>query len=245
MKLLAMSGADVNIHNSNNVTPFDLAINNNRLDVARYLADRMGSADAQDRINLASGHTASQNSVPGVGTPSFGHGMDPNTRYMMRALLHNASEMGQLEIVRSFLESGVDVNEWDRGFATPLLPASKGGSLEVVQLLIEYGADVNTSNSTGWTPLHAASRHGHVDVIRLLLDHGADANAMKQDQWTALHLAIYSGNASSFEIVKALLQQGASIHARDDQGRTPYQMALRSGNREIIRLLSQYDADGM
>ncbi len=212
VKLLAMSGADLIIHDSNDMTPLDLAINNDRLDVARYLADRMGSADAQNRIiNLASGHTASQNSLPGVGMPSFGHGIDPNIPYEMRPSLHAASMTGQLEIVRSLLESGADVNERDKDFGTSLLSASQEGRLEVVQLLIEFGADVNTPDRIGWTPLQIASRHGHIDVIRLLLNHGAHVNAKKQNQWTPLHLAMLSNAESFFEIVEALLQRPDTI----------------------------------
>jgi len=206
----------------------------------------MGSVDSQDRIKLASRHTALQNSLPGVVMPSFGRGIDPNTPFEMGASLHDASKTGQLEIVRSFLSTGVDVNERDKYFMTPLSYASKGGKFEVAQLLIECGADINTPNRTGWTPLHLASLYGHIDDVRLLLDHGADVNAKKQDRWTALHLAVINDSASSsFGMVKALLQQGASIHATNDEGRTPFQVASRVGNREIMRLLSQYGADGL
>jgi ankyrin repeat protein len=237
--LLLSSGAGVNIRNSNNKTPLDLAVDNGRLDVARSLTEWIGDVDLQDRINLAPSDTASQNSLPSAARPSLIHGSEATIPDELRRSLHAASHAGHLEAVRSLLEGGADVNERNKTHHTPLLYASMRGKVEVAKLLIEYGADVNFQDWTGWTPLQAASRHSHPDVVRLLLNHGADANTMNQDHWAAIHYAIVN---FSFEIVKALLEQGAEIRVRNDVGQTPFQMASLSGQEEIVRLLSEYDA---
>ncbi len=234
--LLLKSGADVNIQNSNNKTPLDLALDNGRLDAARCLAEWMGNADSLDQLNL------SPDSLPGVEGPTFGHGTGSNIPDERRASLHDASEAGDLEIVRSLLEVGAHVNERDTEHATPLIYASRRGRAEVAKLLIKYGADVNAQDRIGWTALQAASRYGHADVVGLLLDHSADVNAMKHDQWTALHLALY--DRSSFETVKALLEKGADVHARNDIGRTPFQVATRIGDQQIMQLLLEFGARG-
>lgn len=225
----------VDILNSNNKTPFDLALDNGRFDVARSLAEWMGSGDLQDRIKLATLDTASRKTITNDARPPPGYGSDLNIPDEWRNSLHAASEAGHLEIVRwLLLEVGADINERDKDHRTPLCCASAGGSVDVAKLLIEYGADVNSLDITGWTPLHTASRNGHVDVVQLLLDHGADVNAMKQDQWTALRLAILG---RSVEVVKVLLEQGADISVRNDVGHTPLRMASRRGQPEIVRLL--------
>jgi hypothetical protein len=238
---LLKSGADINIHNRNNKTPLDLALDNNKLYAGKLLAEGMGIADSQEYINLASLDAASQGSLPSVTRPSLGHGNGPNTSDERRTSLHTASEAGHLEIVRSFLEVGEDsdVNERDGRHWTPLFLASKEGRIEVAKLLIEYGADVNSLDWTGWTPLLAASLRGHPGVVHLLLNHGADVNARHQDHRTALHLALHN---PSLEIVKALLKKGADVHVRNDVGQTPLQMASRRGARDIVQLLSEYGA---
>jgi hypothetical protein len=154
--LLIGSGADVNIHNSNNETASDLALDNGRLDVARYLSGWMGSAESLDLINLASLERESQDPPPDVARASLGCGNGPNIPDETTSL-HAASEMGDLVIMQSLLETGADVNERDEAYTTPLVYAALGGRLEVAKLLIEYGADVNLPEWTGWTPLHAAS----------------------------------------------------------------------------------------
>ncbi len=236
MALLLKSGADVNIQNSNNKTPLDLALDNGRLDAARCLAEWMGNADSLDQLNL------SPDSLPGVEGPTSGHGTGSNIPDERRASLHDASEAGDLETVRSLLEDGSHVNERDTEHVTPLIYASGRGRIEVAKLLIKYGADVNARDRNGWTALQAASRYGHADVVCLLLNHSADVNAMQQDQWTALHLALMSG--TSFETVKALLEKGADVHVRDDIGRTPFHLATRLGDRQIMQLLLEFGAHG-
>jgi ankyrin repeat protein len=237
--LLLGSGADVNIHNRNNKTASDdLVLDNGRLDVARYLSEWMGSA-CLDGINLAS-LEESQNSPPDVARASLGCGNGPNIPDETTSL-HAASEMGDLVIMQSLLETGADVNERDEAYATPLVCASEEGRLEVAKLLIEYGADANLPDWTGWTPLHAASHYGHADVVHLLLDHGADLDAKNQRQCTALHLAL---DCSSFKTVKALLERGVNVHVQDDLDQTPFQIASRRRDRELMRLLSEFGAHG-
>jgi ankyrin repeat protein len=235
VKLLLSSGADVDIHDNNNKTPLDLALDGGKLDVAKSLAEWMGGVDLQDRINQASLDASPQDSLPSIAGPS----LDLDIPDEWRTSLHAASRAGLLDIVRSLLEDGADVNEWNEDHRTPLhcIPG-----VEIAKLLIEYGADVNSPDRTGWTPLHIALHYGLLDLVYVLLDHGADVNAKKQDHWTALHLATFN---YSFHTVKVLLERGANVHARNDVGQTPFQIAsLRGfGDQRVTQLLSEYGAD--
>ena len=55
-----------------------------------------------------------------------------------------ASRNGQIDVVRSLLDHGSDIEEKDSDRRTPLAVASKFGQLEVAKLLIERGANVNS-----------------------------------------------------------------------------------------------------
>jgi len=243
--LLLNSGANLNIRNSDNKTPFELT---------RDVLERRVEANSPHPVSsirpatewLGEGHigidlnpldTPSRESHPNTAQLSLR--LDEGAIPYQRTSLHIASQEGDLETVRSFLDRGVDINERNASQDTALLLAIVGGRFEVARLLIEYGADVNSHNRVGDTPLLAATEKGDSDMVHLLLGHRADVNAKDQDQWTALHYASYY---RFVEIAQALVQRGAQAHVRTASGRTPSQLAQRTGCREIVRLLSEYDS---
>jgi hypothetical protein len=107
-----------------------------------------------------------------------------------------------LEIVRFFLDNGVDVNTLTDygnyeayGIDTPsrntaLHYAAREGNVKVAKLLIDRGADVNVRDSQGWTPLHEAMYFDYFKVAKLLLDHGADRDIQNNEGKTAFEIAI-------------------------------------------------------
>jgi ankyrin repeat protein len=189
----------------------DLAQRNRKRNVARVLAEHigMGNVDSWTGVDVSSPVTAPQNTHLGVVEPesSAGHGESANA--LDNVSLYTASKRGRLEVVRSLLGRGADVNERHRSYGTPLDVASREGRLGVAKLLIEHRADVNSRDEAGWTPLHKASRKGHLDIVRLLLDQGADVNATEQNLLTPLDLASFNGQ---LEVVKLLLERGANAH---------------------------------
>jgi ankyrin repeat protein len=239
VKLLLESGADVNLRTSMNQSPLDVASVGGNHEVTRYLADHMGVTNPLDGIDV----TRFENRV----TTSESSGIvNPTNMPLPGGLtitsLHDASAEGSVEIVRSLLDQGVDVNQRDAYHRTALHMASQKGKLEVAKLLIKYGADVNCRDKEGWTPLHVASRFGYCDIAELLLDHSADVNVTQQDLFTPLHLASWSSN---LKVVRLLLKRGANIHVRNIDGRTPYALASRRGDHDIIRLfLDAMEIDG-
>ncbi|MFW9850254.1 MAG: ankyrin repeat domain-containing protein [Candidatus Thorarchaeota archaeon] len=85
--------------------------------------------------------------------------------------LIQAAENGDIEGVKSALESGADINAQDEFFRdTALHKAASAGHIEVVELLIEQGADMLLLNGVDFTPLHLAARDGRLSVVQLILD---------------------------------------------------------------------------
>jgi len=223
VKLLLRRGADVDVLNKANRTAAELASDNGQAEVAKFISEYKANPNTRNKLLSTT-----------LDTVEFG--ADDDGKNEAKVSLHDAAEAGDIDVVKSLLEQGEDVNCLNTSNGTPLERAAYKGNVDVVRLLIERGAEVDSREKWGWTPLHVASRYGHPEVSRILLDHGANVNARQRNCWTPMHLSIY--NASEYlEIVKILLERGADIHAINDEGETPYQVSLQRGNREISDLL--------
>ena len=88
-------------------------------------------------------------------------------------LLHCAALMGHVEVMKTLLDSGANVNaeihsRRDRTSYTPLHYAVRGGEPNVVKLLLEAGADVD-AHVEGITASNLAALNGNVELLNLLL----------------------------------------------------------------------------
>ena len=121
--------------------------------------------------------------------------------------LHSASDFGDLEIIRTLLEYGADINAQNDVGATPLGWATGGKHPEVVCVLLEQSVDPNISRYDGATPLHCAVKVESAVIVRLLRDHGVDVDAVDKEGKTALQYAQEKGYD---EIVTLLLAHAAN-----------------------------------
>jgi uncharacterized protein len=159
-----------------------------------------------------------------------------------RALL-DAARTGDVEVVRSLLASGVDVNHAAGDGMTALHWAAERGDVEIVELLVGAGASVDPGTRIGhYTPLHLAGRSGSAAVVRILLEAGADLPARSTNSGaTPVHLAAAAGNPAA---VAALLDYGADPDAREGAwDQTPLVFAAANDRAEVIRVLLERGAD--
>ena len=66
--------------------------------------------------------------------------------------LYEASESGDIEVVRIILKCGISVNTNNKNGNTLLHVAAMAGHEEVTSLLLKCGANVNTADNEGKTP---------------------------------------------------------------------------------------------
>jgi ankyrin repeat protein len=155
--------------------------------------------------------------------------------------LHAASDTGHVEVVRSLLRCGADVNArgyWDQ---SPLQRASRSGHLMVVQCLLEHGADANFQDRNLFTPLSHAVLQGHFEIVGVLLEHNADVDLPDKYGFTLLHNA--STYSKGLEIVRLLLKFGANPNARNNKRQTPLHLVSSWGRMEAAHILLAHGAD--
>ena len=164
-------------------------------------------------------------------------------------LLHSASYLGRLEMVRILLNHGVKSNAKNHWGETALHVMSRSkhysnDSIRVAKLLLERGVDVNTQDKDHDSPLHSASYSGKLELVRVLLSHGAIANSKNDEGETPLHRVSqgeYESQEDGVRIAGLLLDRGVDVNAQEKNGAAPLHLASSCGKLKIAQLLLDDD----
>lgn len=115
---------------------------------------------------------------------------------------------GHLNVVKTLVKTGANVNHATKTNSTPLRAACFDGRLDIVKYLTDHLADIHIANKYNNTCLMIAAYKGHLDVVSFLLEKGASPNEKANCGATALHFAAECGHVT---IVKELLRYGACM----------------------------------
>jgi ankyrin repeat protein len=171
-----------------------------------------------------------------------------------RALCNN-----QTDVVRRWLEDGVDVNMVDDGEDTLLDHAIYNRDLEIVELLIEKHICINRSVNGHPTPLQLAASCSWVDGARMLIKYNAKLDAdispfpsgSPRCGWSPLDYAISQNRCipagqdydPQLDMVRLLIHSGADVFARHADGETLLMRAARWGNEGVVLALISAGVD--
>lgn len=158
-------------------------------------------------------------------------------------LMFAACHRADLEIIRTLVSAGADVNAND-GEALSMA-AWEHSSPEMIELLLAAGADVHAGeDDDGRTPLaYAAMSASDPRVIRMLLDAGSDIDVRYEEGYTVLMLA--AGDNLNPEIVRMFVNAGVDINAvKQPEGWTALMIAAQACKSQgIIDALLDAGAD--
>ncbi len=73
-----------------------------------------------------------------------------------------------IQMARSLLEKGAEVNAKQSGGFTALHEAALRGNIELTSLLLRWGADPSIKDDEGKSPIDIAGHAGHAEVVSLL-----------------------------------------------------------------------------
>lgn len=141
---------------------------------------------------------------------------------------------GHDDVVKLFLEHGVDPRMRDRWGRTPISLAASAGHVDCVRQLLDHGVDPDSRDIDGQAPLSWAAYRGHSNAVNLLVRRGADPDIKDIYDKTPLSWAAADG---WMEIVQFLLEQSVKVDTRDELGRTPVSLAAENGHAAVVNLL--------
>ncbi|QGJ01569.1 hypothetical protein CEK26_003013 [Fusarium fujikuroi] len=183
--------------------------------------------------------------------------------------LHQYIVVGNVDMVRTIVSLGVDVNSPDSDGQTPLHLSINNGHLGITRLLCEAGAVIEGRNPSGHTPLQSAAKNDHTEMAKLLLEMGADIEAVgpppssgtiqmgpaydgllhhngvnaketAMSGGTPLTIAAREGNMDTSSL---LIGKGASLEALDYLMRTPLMVAVNGRHTDVAKGLLDAGAD--
>ena len=169
-----------------------------------------------------------------------------------------ASEIGDLEVIKCFVEHGADLDYSPSGKEadelnitgqTALFMATLKEQNDVVQYLIERGSKVNVKNRYGVSPLLLCAEGANETLVKLLVSVGADVNMSPSGELAVEHILagqtpLYgAAKKGHYHICKFLIENGALVNAETMTGATPLYTAVEEGHFEISQLLIEYGAD--
>ncbi|KAI9779802.1 MAG: hypothetical protein M1816_003338 [Peltula sp. TS41687] len=206
----------------------------------------------EDEILLSDAlEVCARNSIP---TAQFRY--DDGTRSDV-SILHHAAGCGALEVVKTLVKKGANVDLKGLDGKTSLYVATECGQKEITLFLINSGASASIPTPSGQYPLHRLWMFENHDVgeiaSRLVHQAGADISASmgefssvtdifygQQFQGTALHAAVRMRNQAA---ARALLDLGADVNSRPFGGmQTPLEMAAMYNMPEMVKILLDYGA---
>lgn len=163
---------------------------------------------------------------------------------LLTSTIENGKTGVFIEVFKSLIKQGIDVNATDEFGATFLHHAAQQEKEndEVFKLLVSNGAVINVKSNDDNTPLHhAVFRNKNLDIISFLVSNGAIVNAKGRDGQTPLHVATWNVDV---EVAEFLVSKGADVHSKDNDGRTPlHELAKWHDNVGIAELLVSNGAD--
>jgi|GEM_PF-66680 len=151
--------------------------------------------------------------------------------------LFDAARAGDVEVLRSLLARGAQVDARDERGSTALILAAYHGKTDAVETLLDAGASPNLGDSArGNTALMGALFKGETESARrLLADPRTDVNARNAAGQTAAMFAALFGRA---ELVEALAARQADFALADAGGATAETLARTQGNAVLADRLA-------
>tara|TARA_E500000331_G_scaffold320783_1_gene334575 strand:+ start:206 stop:1237 length:1032 start_codon:yes stop_codon:yes gene_type:complete len=268
LPILAFTLLTVSCGGLNGSTPLMMAAQNGEVLVVQALLDRSVDLDSTNNSGWTALMFAAREGHASVVDQLLDAGAAPNLEsqritgntmapYPQTTALREALDSGHLDIARSLLERGANVD------ATAFAIAGGIDDWSLLEEMMERGGDPNEPSPIGYfpSPLCVASNKGNIAGVKWLIGKGADADgprdlavpdAVRELISSRCHPILGAIHHSHRDVLEVLLRHGAdpNIVAVPDQ-RTPLlhyvvrhtQWDRYDENLEILRLLLSHDAD--
>lgn len=148
---------------------------------------------------------------------------------------HNSVESGSYELVKFFVNSGIDIYLKTFSGDNCLHIAACNGHLNLFQTLInDHGFDKNMAINNGYTALHKSAQCGSYELVKFLVDKGTDIHQKIKAGYNCLNIAARNGH---LDLCQNLIDDhDFDINVAANDGWTGLHSFTRSGSYELTNI---------
>jgi ankyrin repeat protein len=121
---------------------------------------------------------------------------------------------GKSEIVKAYIDIGIDVNAYNDFKENALTKAAEGNHVSILEILLAAGARIDDKDNSGDTPLQTAINWKNTEAAKYLVEKGANLNVLNQSSKTPLTRVMDDGNTEMFDF---LLENGANPNFAEEK----------------------------
>ena len=166
--------------------------------------------------------------------PAFAHSME---KPLSVDLFVGATGLNKIELLRSYIDKGVNLDAIDSFGNTALTTAAEYNNIVAARMLLANGADVNAKNGFCDTALHVAETRSNEEMVRLLLDAHASLSIASEGETPLISAVRW---CSALAIIEMLLEYGADASITDNDGWSALKWADVLFKPKLISLLQSY-----
>ena len=175
---------------ANGASPLLIAIYHQKHDIAKTIADAVGSIDIFEAAALGRVDRIKQllRDDPSLTSAYAPDGFPP---------VGLAAFFGHLEAVKALIAAGADIHAAARnGLKVQAIHAAVASkNLDIVRTVLEAGADPNAAQQQGFRPMHESGSSGSRELAELLMKYGGDPMLKNDDGKSTPTFAREKGHA--------------------------------------------------
>ena len=163
-------GADINVADSEEITPIMESVSSENYEVSKYLIDSGANIHATNKLGADALTMALSGSNTLLVRDLLNKGANPNHKWNKKNMSHLmlSSRNGHFKTTQMLLAAGANINDVDNNQNTAIHYASTQGFKKIVELLIDKGSKTNKKNNLGKTAKDLARENNFKDIADLI-----------------------------------------------------------------------------
>ena len=127
-----------------------------------------------------------------------------------------AAAYGNMDMIKYFVDEGMDVNKSPSIYDTPIIAATKYNNTEIVKYLMKLDKNlINNILDKRNNVLYFSCKNGNLELTKLFIENGLTID--NESFFEALRIAVVNNH---IDVVKYLLDSNNDINIKDGEGNT-------------------------